>query len=275
MRDETARTERWHPLSEVERAELAALRLRAFGPGAGIDGDPAALERLIELEDRARPEAVAPIVAESPEVVDAPPSMPAQTRAPGTSSPEHVSGDVAATSRMPRRTLMTAAIAIAAVVVAAQFAAAGADEAAPVMSVSPGPLTPLPQGSVLIEIPLDRSLARYVELSPPPAFPVPEDLQWSTMLGTYYGWDLWLARSRSGIPCILVDRGDESDGVCVPQRVFLDGTLGVSLPYEQIEPELRPQGMTATERIDYWWLPERGAVVMRGGGAVTYFGSGD
>lgn len=270
-----ARTERWHPLSEVERAELAALRLRAFGPGAGIDDDPDALERLVELEDRARPEAVAPVVEEPPEVVAAATSMPAPPLARGTSSPERVSGDDVVTRRMPRRTLITATIAVAAVVVAAQFASPGADEAAPVTSISPGPLTPLPQGSVLIEIPLDRSLARYVEPSPPPAFPVPEDLQWSTMLGTYYGWDLWLARSRSGIPCILVDRGGESDGVCVPQRVFLDGTLGVSLPYEQIEPELRPQGMTATERIDYWWLPERGAVVMRGGGTITYFGSGD
>jgi hypothetical protein len=269
VRDETARTERWHPLSEAERAELAALRHRAYGPDADIAADDAALDRLIELEDRARPEAPLPIETEAEPITAAPVAVPAPA---ATEPPDSMAASEDGRRRMLRRSVLTAAIAVAAVVVASQLLPAGADEAAPAASITPVALAPLPQGSVLIEIPLDRSLARYVEPSPPPAFPVPEDLQWSTMLGTYYGWDLWLARSRSGIPCILVDRGAESDGVCVPQRVFLDGTLGVSLPFEQIEPELRPQGMTATERIDYWWLPERGVVVMRGGGAITYFG---
>ena len=40
-------------MDAATRAELAALRLRAYGPDADIAADPAAIERLIELEARA------------------------------------------------------------------------------------------------------------------------------------------------------------------------------------------------------------------------------
>src|SRR6187397_663971 len=40
-------------MDDATRAELAALRLRAYGPDADIAADPAAVERLIELEARA------------------------------------------------------------------------------------------------------------------------------------------------------------------------------------------------------------------------------
>ena len=40
-------------MDDATRAELAALRLRAYGPDADIAADPAAIERLIELEARA------------------------------------------------------------------------------------------------------------------------------------------------------------------------------------------------------------------------------
>ncbi len=40
-------------MDAATRAELAALRRRAYGPDADIAADPAALERLIELEARA------------------------------------------------------------------------------------------------------------------------------------------------------------------------------------------------------------------------------
>ena len=38
----------------IDPGELAELRLRAYGPNADIDGDPAALSRLAALEERAR-----------------------------------------------------------------------------------------------------------------------------------------------------------------------------------------------------------------------------
>ncbi len=56
-------------LDPAERAELAALRHRAYAPGADIDGNPIALARLAELEDRARrlrPDAATPRAVSAP-----------------------------------------------------------------------------------------------------------------------------------------------------------------------------------------------------------------
>src|SRR6478609_4784199 len=61
-------------MDAAARAELEVLRRRAFGPDADIHDDPAALARLIELEDLARPAVpsapaeTAPTASESPEV---------------------------------------------------------------------------------------------------------------------------------------------------------------------------------------------------------------
>lgn len=274
-------------MDDATRAELAELRRRAFGPDPDIAADPAAMDRLVELESLVLDEQAALTAARMPALVTAGDARAAgrphigeeaatPADAPEASPP---AADGAPAARPPRRGLrlaITVALGFAVVIGGAQVTADLSGIAEPSASPAPGDVVaPLPAGAVLIEIPLDRSLARYVEPSPPPSFPVPEDLQWTSMLGTYYGWDLWLARSRSGFPCILVTRDGESQGQCVPEQVFLDSTLGVAVAYADIDPEIRPPGMTATERIEYWWLPQRGVVVMRGGGSITYFGRDD
>ena len=54
-------------MDAASRAELDALRRRAFGPNPDIHDDPAALARLIELEEPAQPR-----TGEQPEPEDTP-----------------------------------------------------------------------------------------------------------------------------------------------------------------------------------------------------------
>lgn len=69
-----------HAMDAATRDELRMLRARAFGPSADIQGDPAALERLRELEDLAL------------EPVDETPSPLVETDAPA-SEPESILRD--------------------------------------------------------------------------------------------------------------------------------------------------------------------------------------
>ncbi|GAB3603553.1 hypothetical protein [Microbacterium aureliae] len=289
-------------MDEVTRAELATLRRRAFGPAPDIDGDPVARARLEELEGLARQERAAAIRAEdaaSASLEDAALAMTAERAVPraadaasttdaappeDAAAPAGPAGQADSSGPAPparRRGLAVAAVGVIALAVAAAQVTAGlttsAESAAPTPTASPTPVAvaaaaAIPDGTVLLQIPLDRSLARYVQPSPPPAFPIPEDLQWATSIGTYYGWDLWLARSRSGHPCILVARDGMTKGQCVADQVFREHGVSVALGYGSIDAVRRPQQMDATERIEYWWLPQRGAVVVLGGGTLTYFG---
>jgi len=93
--------------------ELAALRARAYGPNADIADDPAAVDRLRELEDRER---ARPVAVES--VVDAP--ADARTE-PAVSTPEDAAvADEMPTARRPllrsRRSVWIAALAVAGLV---------------------------------------------------------------------------------------------------------------------------------------------------------------
>ncbi len=84
----------------------------------------------------------------------------------------------------------------------------------------------------LVDIPLDRSLARYVEQTPAPEFPVDGGLSWAESLGPYYGWTVWLARSASGDQrCILLGSTDKMYSECQGEQGFLAGMLEVSVPF--------------------------------------------
>lgn len=282
-------------LSSAERAELEGLRRRAYGADADIDTDPDALARLIDLEDRVRRAAEATPRTDDERVDAAPPApptpgaatpaSPVATDPPGSGEPRAVVLPTASEARSaaPRRGRVALIGALALGMVTAGAIAANTEEAA-------GPPASIPQesaqdalvvmpdgvrGSVLFEVPIGRSLARSGVVAQPPPSPVAEGLRWASQLGTYYGWDLWLARSYLGNPCLVVVRGAESEGSCVIPESFADGDLVVSVGFADVDEGVRPPSMSATERIEYRWLPDRGVVVLRAGGSVTYFGPTD
>jgi hypothetical protein len=281
-------------LSTAERAELDRLRRRAYGADADIDTDPAALARLVDLEERVRRTFEAPSAAEDERVDAAPPApvAPASTFPTSTVADPPAAEEPRATvlppaseapAPGPRRGKVALIGALALGVVAVGAIAANTEDAAEPAASPPAVSAPaafgaLPEGirgSVLLEIPLGRSLARSGVAAQPPTSPVAEGLRWSSQLGTYYGWDLWLARSHLGSACLVVARGSESEGACVIPESFADGDLVVSVPFADVDEGVRPPAMTATERIEYRWLPDRGVVVLRAGGSITYFGPTD
>jgi hypothetical protein len=282
-------------LSTAERAELDRLRRRAYGADADIDTDPAALARLVDLEERVRRTFEAPSAADDERGDAAPPApptpasmLPASTAVVAPPVSEEPTATVLpapseAPPSAPRRGKVALIGALALGVVTVGAIAANTEEAAGPAASPPAVAVPaafgaLPdgiRGSVLLEIPLGRSLARSGVAADPPTSPVAEGLRWSSQLGTYYGWDLWLARSHLGSACLVVARGTESEGACVIPESFADGDLVVSVPFADVDEGVRPPAMTATERIEYRWLPDRGVVVLRAGGSITYFGPTD
>ncbi len=182
------------------------------------------------------------------------------------------------------RTALVAVAAVGAVVLAAQFAdRTGAPSTEPTPSPSSASKrlsAAVPASNTLetrlVDIPLDRSLARYVPQTPPPAFPVAGGLSWAESLGPYYGWNLWLARSSAGDQrCILVERGDKAYGQCLPEEGFLMGELEVSVPFGDVAPEYRPARMTGGESLIYRWTADRGVAIVLDPGDITYFGDDD
>ena len=95
----------------------------------------------------------------------------------------------------------------------------------------------------LVDIPLDRSLARYVEQPSPPAFPLDGGVSWAESLGPHYGWTLWLARSADREQrCILLERAQKTYARCQPDGGFLAGDLHVSVPYGHVRAGLSSGG---------------------------------
>ena len=262
-----------------EVAELAALRRRAYGPDADIDGDPAALARLDELETRAR-RAAAPAGDEEPLPAaagrDAEPALAA-------SAAVVVGAADQASPRLGRRTVVVAGIVALAAVIAAQVMTGPAS--APQFVASPPPTVQAQPEVVraldasettLVDIPLDRSLARYVPQPAAPRFPVEGALTWAESLGSYYGWTLWLARSTSTEErCVLLDRGDRTYERCASDERFLSGLLDVAVPYGDVAPEYRPARMTSGQSLVFRWTPERGVSILLDEADITYFGDND
>lgn len=260
-----------------DAAELALLRRRAFGPDADIGDDPAALARLDELETRVRARFAHSSAAELPEAPIAAADVVLEER--GLPAAAVIVGRPAdPPRRLGWRTAVTAGVAALAVVVVAQ--AVIGPPAAPT-AASPEATAPADAVAVraaddsemtLVEIPLDRSLARYVDQPATPQFPVAGGLRWAESLGAYYGWTVWLARSDAGERCILLDRGDKNAARCSSEERFLGGLLDVTLPYGDVAPEYRPTRMAGGQTLVFRWSPERGVSIVLGLGDITYFG---
>ncbi|MGZ8803737.1 MAG: hypothetical protein ACXWZG_00360, partial [Microbacterium sp.] len=176
-------------MDDADVAELADLRRRAYGPDADIDTDPAAVARLDELETRARLRfAARSAPGESdlePErrvelthsLTGAPiPAVGETTVTTVVTDPAHAAGPAGpAMERPPRRGRRIALIAgVAAVAVLAVVQATGGSNApqpaeSPLAASEVKPVAmPASDSSEtrLVDIPLDRSLARYVPQTP-------------------------------------------------------------------------------------------------------------
>ena len=254
-------------------AELAALRRRAYGPDADIDGDPVALARLDELETRVRLD-LAPAVPDAEPEPDTLPAMSAPA-AVIVGEPDRPA------PRFGRRTVPVAGIVAAAVIVVAlavgRPTSAPVGEAAPETTAQAAPAAVVDESeTTLVDIPLDRSLVRYVPQPAAPKFPVEGALRWAESIGPSYGWTLWLARSSAnGQRCILLDRGDRTYARCSSEERFLGGLLDVSVPYGDVAPEYRPAHMTSGQSLVFRWTPEHGVSVLLDQADITYFGDND
>jgi len=242
-------------MDAATRAELDALRRRAFGPNADIHDDEAALARLIELEDLARALPTSDAMyapADPPEPPEPEPALP-DTPPPAL--------------RAHRGTLLVGAAAAVAITIAVLLAQPPADPV-PVSAPTPTPtvekprfvFTADPHSEQLFSIPRDGAFGGYVELTsdtPAPAFPATTPLAWTAALGEYYGWELWIAGGNGEDDdehCILIRRADDTRARCVDADGQRLGTLRVSLAGADIPAEELTEPMSDDQRIRFWWL---------------------
>ena len=189
-------------MDAAARAELEALRRRAFGPDADIHDDPAALARLIELEDLARPGRAErpspkprPAASEPPREV-APAAATTRTRRPRHSAlPPRDCGCCAGPSSPapPRRRSIVTALVLAQPL-SAPMPAGGRRH--------PPPMSPVRvhRGPALRDAdddPARRSVRRLHRTADARSHRLPSPRRQSSsgsrFLGDYYGWDLWIA----------------------------------------------------------------------------------
>lgn len=125
----------------------------------------------------------------------------------------------------------------------------------------------------LLNIPLDGSFGTYIDL--PTRGPVPEfrstgSVKWVANLGSYFGWEVWIAGASvepAGLQrehCILIQRDDMVRSRCVPAAVRAQSALLVSVPFASVSGNERPVGMTADQRLGFWWHHDRSVTVIVG-----------
>jgi hypothetical protein len=261
-------------MDAAARAELEALRRRAFGPDADIQDDPEALARLIALEELARPrvaiETAGPRDAVAAAVRHEPASATEGAGVPTDgSSPPALKDDPVPVPRRrrwtQRATLITGTLAAAAIVAAIVLAQPRGE---PLPAAAPSPsvdehhyvFTADPHSETLLRIRSDGAFGGYVELptdDPPPPFPSTTTLDWAAPLGEYYGWDLWIAGGSGDDEdehCILIQRGDDTRARCADAKGQEMGILRVSLAGPDIAAEELPVPMAQSDRLRFWWL---------------------
>lgn len=238
-----------------EATELAELRRRAYGPDADIAADPAALERLIELEHGVRAASTGPAAG----ATDIDTTTAAGTTAAGAGP---VRPGPAAPLPRGRRWHLALIAGVGAVAVVLATAAGFSPDPVPASDV----VAPIaidafltdPSSRVLLQIPINSTAGDAADVSAagdPPIFSVPETMQWTSPLGRYYGWQLWLARSQSGLPCIALVRDPAVAARCALSAEFDRGALVVDVSFFDIPGAERPAGMTGDQSIAFRWLP--------------------
>ncbi|GAA1975368.1 hypothetical protein [Microbacterium pumilum] len=248
-------------MDAADRAELDALRRRAYGRGADIHDQPAAVARLIELEDLARAETVT-----NPHWPARADDIGTRTRPASRSSPATAVSDIVPPARPPRRRwgLIASAIAVGAVAVAVALTQLPSPQ-----SPAAAPTPPMddrfmyhgdPGSETLMTISLDGAFGPSVDVpveGGQPTFPATTTLDWALPLGEYFGWQLWVAGGtgdETDEHCILIQRGTVVRAQCLPPAEQVAGKLSVSLEETDIVPEELPRPMDDDESIRFWWL---------------------
>lgn len=268
-------------MDAASRRELDALRRRAWGAGGGLDDDPAAQARLAELEEESRAQspagppargvAAAPDGTARPDVTAAPavPGMPE----PPAVEPESPHPQRPAPPSSPRRTGHRARLAAALVGGAAAVTLAGALLAPLLGDTLPGAdhtelrtiedavrdatvFLDAPEAVTLFTVPLDGRLSDITGNTAtliPPALPGDRDSEWITPAGRYYSGQLWRARADTDELCLVVELAAGTRGTCLPEEAHRRKALLVVVPASDIPVGDRPEGMTETDAVGFWW----------------------
>ncbi|KJL45460.1 hypothetical protein [Microbacterium trichothecenolyticum] len=258
-------------MDAAARAELAALRRRAYDRDADIAGDEVALERLSELEGlalAARSEA-----APAPSWTAGTPGPEASTPDPfthrGPASDAGPTADGPATGRpSPRRLLIVGLVASVTLFAAALGAVDGAqtvpDPIRAGAATTPSLIRPAAtdltaNGRVSIPLLVDRVRGEFIDVSSrpdAPMFPANGVTMWAQPLGVHYGWALWVARVSSGHGpqnCLLLTDGAATEVQCTPHDATAERAVGVSLAFDKLAEDQRPPGMTPDQQVTFGW----------------------
>lgn len=248
-------------MDAATRAELDALRRRAYGRSPDIAGDPVALSRLVALEELALP-----VVSEvdDPGASEPPPGPPVEP--PPVDLPERV-GAASRRARTAWHLALVTAVALVALPLGLTAAARTAADAVPSGAAGQIPasvrdareFTNDPAAETLIQVRIDGSFADYVDVDAGddvPLFPVEGLMTWVEPIGDYYGWKLWISGARGAIEdenCMLLDGDGTMRANCVSTALRSQGALLLTVPYAELAPEDRPESMTPDQSLGFWW----------------------
>lgn len=279
-------------MDAATRAELDALRVRAYGPSADLAADPAALARLDELESLAlsdrRRERAARQSRDAPpaEAPDAEPTQ-AETSAlsAGTSA---LSAGGPPRRHAPRWAIGAVAAAVGVAVLlgvasalqpsttsgpantSGPAATPGTTTAGPTVAPADAAdeipaevrdaiaFASAPQARTLITVNVDGSFGNYVDIpanGEAPHFPI-VPMTWVQPLGDYYGWELWIGGARSepeNLNCLLLASDSQTRVDCVSIDLKAQGAMLVAVPFADIPESERPEGMTIGQSLGFWW----------------------
>ena len=222
-------------MDAATRAELDALRRRAYSPSADIGDDADAVSRLVELEELALP-ATGRATLEVTSADDLKRVDAGVSRKPLRVRPRRHGGLVAGVALVAAALGMTGGL--------------QAQEAGPARNA---------RAAMFVPILIDDSTGDYVDVSMSadvPVFPVSGAMRWAQSLGEHFGWALWIggAPSRHGDQnCILLVGDTDTRSQCAAGEWEAEGALVISLSYPQIPEDERPQGMAADQSVAFRW----------------------
>ncbi len=163
---------------------------------------------------------------------------------------------------MPRRSPLVAALAVPLGITAAQQALAPPEPPAAAIPASAREalsFTADPAAEVLITVNIDGSFGSYVNIPSAddvPPFPVEGAMTWVEPLGDYYGWKLWIGGAPGASDdenCLLLDGDRTMRATCVTVDLKSQGALLLAVPFDEIVPEERPEGMRPEQSLGFWW----------------------
>lgn len=283
-------------MDAAARAELEALRRRAYGPDGDIDAE--ALARLTTLEDEALRERVGemPVAPEEAAAETPRPESRPLSVAPSPSSTAVITSGLPADRARPRgHAALVGAVGVAAIALGVLAAwTPVSDVAAPSPTPTPAAtvvlLDPVLEAEIsavldytvnaetLMTLGLDGAFGTYVNYfgeapdTESLGFPIPEP-RWTSALGEYFGFDLWIGGSvRTGSAadpdpqtlCLVLMKPATNRSRCMEREAWDSGAMLLAVPYAELDETERPANMTVDQSLGFWWTSEGELRVMLG-----------